>query len=142
MIMKQLAVFVENKTGKLCKATKIIAENKINLRALLIAETSDYGVLRIIVDNPLEAYEKLKAAGLTVVMNDMIVVKMGDHSGSLNEILVLLAPLDIGVEYLYAFLAVGQENTAYVALRIESGKEQQAIEALKAGGYIGTESIG
>jgi len=141
MIQKQLAIFVENKTGALCKITKIIADCKINLRALCIAETKDYGILRIIVDNPSEALDKLRSLGISVTVNNMVIVKMADHPGSLAEILEVLARHDIGVNYLYAFLSGEQKDTAYVALRIDSDKEQKAVEVLQEKGYVESDSF-
>jgi len=137
MLLQQLAIFVENKMGKLSEITKTIAAHNINLRALCIAETADYGILRVIVDCPEQAYDLLKAEGCTVTLNDMVVVRMADHPGSLSGILETLAEHQIGVAYLYAFLAAEPSSGAYVALRIDDDKEPEAIAVLKANGCTG-----
>ena len=139
MLQEQLAIFVENRTGKLHEITKIIASCSVNLRALCIAETTNYGILRIIVDKPSEVLIKLKAAGLTVQKNNMLVIKMDDCPGSLAAIAEVLAQHNIAVEYLYAFLASEQIPAAYVALRVSASQEQEAVAALLEKGYTGYE---
>jgi len=141
MIVQQLAIFVENKMGKLSEITKTMASHNINLRALCIAETADYGILRVIVDQPLEAHERLKAAGYTVTLNEMIVVGIADQPGSLSRILEVLAQNSIEVAYLYAFLSAARNNAAYVALRIDAGKEEQALEVLRENGCAGIDLV-
>jgi hypothetical protein len=141
MILQQLAIFVENKKGRLSEITRIIASFKINMRALSIAETTDWGILRIIVDNPIEALEQLKSVGLPVSINDMVAVEMADHPGSLYEVLDVLAKNDIGVKYLYAFLSAKQNNAAFVAMRIGSDNTDKAVDVLTKSGYTGIDSI-
>jgi hypothetical protein len=136
MILKQLSIFVNNQTGRLCDITKIIASNGINLRALCLVESTHRGILRMIADDSPAAQAKLEAAGLGVWADDVIAVKMDDHPGSLSGILEVLAQYEIGVEYLYAFLAA-EQGTAYVALCVQPGAEQKAVDGLTAAGYTG-----
>ena len=118
MSIKQLTVFVENKQGAVIPITDKLSENNINIRALSIAETQDFGILRLIV-NDVEAAEKLLTeAGYLIKVTDVVGVKIGDAPGKLTEALKVLAENKINLEYLYAFMA-RTERHAYVVLRVE-----------------------
>ncbi|MBE6613387.1 MAG: ACT domain-containing protein [Ruminococcaceae bacterium] len=136
MIIKQISIFVENKPGRLAEITRIIAENHINIRALSVADTTHFGILRIIVDNPEEVEKVLKEAGLTVSITSVITACIHDKPGGLAEVLGLLAANDIAIEYMYAFIAKS-ENEAYVVMRIEA--EGAAVKLLKDNGFTGME---
>lgn len=121
MAMKQLTVFVENKKGTLVSVTKILSENNINIRALSVAETQDFGILRLIVDDAMKAMDALEEKNYLVKSIDVVGVKIGDQPGKLNEALEVLAKADINVEYLYAFMT-RTEKHAYVVLRVEDNE--------------------
>ena len=119
MALKQLTVFVQNEKGSLVSVTEILSQSNINLRALSIAETTDFGILRLIVNDVTTAAAVLAANGYLVKMTDVIGVKIEDAPGKLTEALVVLDRANINVEYLYAFMA-RTEKHAYVVLRVEN----------------------
>ena len=119
MALKQLTVFVQNEKGSLVSVTEILSQININLRALSIAETTDFGILRLIVNDVTTAAAVLAANGYLVKMTDVIGVKIEDAPGKLTEALAVLDRTDINVEYLYAFMA-RTEKHAYVVLRVEN----------------------
>lgn len=128
MTIKQLSVFVENRSGRICEITRVLAENGIDIRALSIADTTDFGILRLIVNNPEKAFSALKAAGMTVTITNVIAIGMEDKPGSLSSVLTHLYGHDISVEYMYAFLD-RTENSAYVIIRVDD--PEKALEVLK-----------
>ena len=134
MIIKQISIFVENKPGRLAEITEIIAKNDINIRALSVADTTHFGILRIIVDYPEMVQRVLKEAGLTVSITSVITAAINDRPGGLAEVLKLFAAHDIQIEYMYAFIAKS-ENEAYVVMRIEN--EDVAVKLLKENGFTG-----
>lgn len=134
MIIKQISIFVENKPGRLAEITEIIAKNDINIRALSVADTTHFGILRIIVDDPEMVQRVLKEAGLTVSITSVITAAINDRPGGLAEVLKLFAAHEIQIEYMYAFIAKS-ENEAYVVMRIEN--EDEAVKLLKENGFTG-----
>ena len=134
MIIKQISIFVENKPGRLAEITEIIAKNNINIRALSVADTTHFGILRIIVDNPEEVERILRDAGLTVSITSVITACIHDRPGGLAEVLKLLSSRDIQIEYMYAFIAKS-DNEAYVVMRIEA--EDAADKLLHDNGFTG-----
>jgi len=131
MKVQQISVFLENKSGRLAELTRTLADNKINIRALCIAETIDYGVLRLIVNDPEAARRALNGAGFTVTSTEVLVVEMPDRPGGLAEVIGVLAGEGINIEYVYAFVARSGQN-AFVVFRLEQVAE--AIKALQAKG--------
>jgi len=131
MKVNQISVFLENKSGRLADLTRTLANNKINIRALCIAETIDYGVLRLIVNDPDAARRALTGAGFTVTSTEVLVVEMPDRPGGLAEVVETLAGEAINIEYIYAFVARSGEN-AFVVFRLE--QMERAIAALQARG--------
>jgi hypothetical protein len=127
MKVKQISVFLENKTGRLAAVTDALASNGVNIRALSIADTSDFGILRLIVDQPDKAYDILKAQKFTVSVTDVIGVEIPDQPGGLARVLLELKEAEINIEYLYAFLGRGQGG-AIVVFRVE--KIESAIAKL------------
>ena len=117
MTIEQLSVFVENKPGKLVEALETLAEAGIDLRALSLADTADFGILRIIVDKPADALKSLQDAGFLVKSSQVLPVCVGDKPGGLAAVLRVLADSGIDVEYTYAFVA-HSDGTAYVILRV------------------------
>lgn len=117
MIIKQLSIFVENKKGRLAEITKAIAAADVDIRALSIADTTDFGILRIIVNKPDEAAAVLKEKGITVSVTNVIAVGINDTPGAFSVPMQILADADIDVEYMYAFITRKSEK-AYVILRV------------------------
>ena len=115
-MLKQLTVFVENKQGTLVDITDTLATNGVNLRALSIADTQDFGLLRLIVNDNDTAASVLQEKGYILKITEVIGVKIGDQPGKLSKALSVLAEAGVNVEYLYAFMA-RTERHAYVVLR-------------------------
>ncbi|MGE5454770.1 MAG: ACT domain-containing protein [Methylocystaceae bacterium] len=113
-MVKQISVFLENKAGRLGKVTQVLGENKINIRALSIADTSDFGILRLIVNDPEQAYQVLKTNGFTVSTTEVLAVQVPDTPGGLAKVLMIMGEGSINIEYLYAFIG----NTSKDALVI------------------------
>lgn len=118
MAIKQLTVFVQNSKGTIVSVTDTLAKNNINLRALSIAETEDFGILRLIVNDTDLAKKILAEDGYLIKTIDVIGVKIGDEPGKLTSALAVLDKASINVEYLYAFMS-RTEKHAYVVLRVE-----------------------
>lgn len=131
MKLKQISIFLENKKGRLWKALNILKNSGINIRALSIADTSEFGILRIIVPKPEKAKTALEEGNFVVKMNDVIAVEVPDKPGGLEKILEILNKVDINVEYLYAFVEKNEEK-AIVVLRTED--IDAGIEVLTQGG--------
>lgn len=127
MSVKQISIFIENKKGSLAEVTKFIAESKINLKALSIADTQEFGILRIITDKPDEARDMLKNEGYTVTATSVLAVALTDSPGSMYSILSVLSAADISVEYTYAFMS-NIENKAYMIFRVDNN--DKATKAL------------
>ena len=132
MSLKQLTIFVENKQGTLVDITDILAKNNVNMRALSIADTQDFGILRLIVDNNEVATKALQDAGYLIKMTDVVGVKIGDQPGKLSKALEVLDEAKINMEYLYAFMA-RTEKHAYVVLRVADN--DMAEKALEDAGF-------
>ncbi len=132
MVIHQISVFVENRHGRLAEITGILAENQIDIRALSIADTSDFGILRLIVNDPDKAMAALRAASVTVSKTEVIAVELNDSPGALHNILTLLSDNGISVEYVYAFITRKNQD-AYVILRVENN--DNAIKVLQANNH-------
>ena len=104
MQAEQISIFLENKAGRLSEVTGILARAKVNIRALALADTSDFGVLRLIVDNNAVAEQALKESGFTVRKTKVVAVEVDDRPGGLFNILEVLKTAKINVEYMYAFI--------------------------------------
>ena len=131
MTIEQLSVFVENKPGKLLEALETLGEADIDMRALSLADTSDFGILRIIVDNPEHALEILGEAGFLVKSNEVLAVVIGDKPGGLATVVRLLSEGDVNIEYTYAFVAHSRDK-AYVILRVDDN--DAAVKVLTTNG--------
>lgn len=132
MAIKQITVFVENKQGTLVSVTETLAENGVNLRALSIAETEDFGILRLIVNGEETAEKALADAGYLIKVTEVVGVKIGDAPGKLNSALRVLSDAGINVEYMYAFMA-RTEKHAYMVLRVADNAAAEA--ALEGAGF-------
>lgn len=131
MLVEQIAVFLENKSGRLAEITSILAENDINIRALSVADTADFGILRLIVDQVTKAKTVLQENGFTVGKTSVIAVEVEDKIGGLAKVLETISLAGINVEYMYAFVSKTSEN-AVLIFRFE--KMDEAISVLQADG--------
>jgi hypothetical protein len=131
MKVEQISIFLENKSGRLAEVTHILATAGINIRSLSLADTADFGVLRLIVDQAERAREVLKANGFTVSKTDVIAVAVPDRPGGLAGILRVLDGAGINVEYMYAFVQRSGDN-AIIIFRFEA--LEQAIQVLAGAG--------
>jgi hypothetical protein len=132
MLVEQIAVFLENKSGRLAEITAVLAKNNINIRALSVADTADFGILRLIVDKVEKAKEVLKENGFTVGKTNVIAVEVDDKTGGLARVLQSIKDAGINVEYMYAFVNKTGEN-AVLIFRFE--KMEEAIETLQKDGF-------
>ena len=132
MAIKQLTVFVENKQGTVVSITEILSQNNINLRALSIAETEAFGILRLIVNDEDAAVKALTEAGYLLKVTEVVGVKIGDAPGKLSAVLRVLDEKNINVEYMYAFMA-RTEKHAYVVVRVEDN--ELAEKTLEEAGF-------
>ncbi|GAB6111739.1 MAG TPA: ACT domain-containing protein [Desulfomicrobium sp.] len=128
MKVEQISVFLENRAGRLAEVTKTLAENQINIRALSLADTSDFGILRLIVTDNEKAKEALKAKGFTVGRTNVVAAEVGDKPGGLHAILEMLNAGGVNVEYMYAFVTQSGRN-AILIFRFD--RTDQAIEVLQ-----------
>ena len=131
MAVKQISVFLENKKGRLAEVTMSLSKEKINIRALALADTADFGVLRIIVDNPDRAVAALKARGFVAQVTEVIAVEVEDRPGGLARILEVLDQDNVNVEYMYAYVEKKSEN-AIVICRIDD--RERALQVLQKHG--------
>ena len=126
MAIKQLTVFVQNRKGTVVEVTKALSENNVNIRALSIAETGEFGILRLITNDDKTAEKTLKDAGYIIKAIDVVGVKIGDAPGKLTAALEVLDSNGINVDYLYAFMA-RTEKHAYVVLRVENNEVAEKV---------------
>ena len=131
MKVRQISIFLENKSGRLAQVTRVLGEKGINIRALSIADTTDFGILRLIVSEPEKAYAVLKESGFTVSATDVIAVEVADTPGGLAVTLETLEKSGINIEYLYAFVQKAS-SAALVVLRVEQVDE--AVKVLQQSG--------
>ncbi len=118
MIIKQVSIFIENKAGRLSEVSRILGDAGVNIRTLSLADSSDYGVLRLIVNDPQKAVDVLNAKGITSSMTDMIALEVTDQPGGLADILDRITSLGLNVAYMYAFVEK-VDGKAVVVFRFE-----------------------
>lgn len=131
MPIKQISIFVENKPGRLADITAMLARKNIDIRALSIADTTDYGILRLIVSNPDSAVVAIREEGLTASSTEVLAIGIPDEPGGFAGAIKVLADAGIGVEYAYAFITP-EKGSAYVIIRVENNAA--AGEALAKAG--------
>lgn len=131
MILKQITVLAENKCGGLKKITDLLAERKVDMNALTIADTKEFGIVRIIADDAEKAKAVLDENGFLCQITEVVGVKIPHRVGGLNEVLAVLLDAAVNVEYLYAFLS--DEGGAKVALRVDDNAK--AVSALEKAGF-------
>lgn len=140
MLIKQISVFVENKSGRLAEITKVIADANIDMRALSIADTTDFGILRVIVNKPDEAEKLLREAGMTVSVTNVIAIGVDDQPGCFSNALQVLASNNVDVEYMYAFVSRDTKK-AYIIVRVADNDKaigvltREGIELLDEKGF-------
>ena len=133
MKVEQISVFLENKSGRLAEVMRVLGSAGINIRALSIADTSDFGILRIIVNDKEKALKALKEKDFTVSKTEVVAVEVPDKPGGLAHILDLLDKQSVNVEYMYAFIERSSEN-AVIIFRFDGN--DKAIEVLTAAGIV------
>ena len=132
MIVRQVSVFLENKPGRLCAATDALAREGINLSALTVADTSEFGILRLLVDQPEKAKEVLAQSGIAARLTDVLAVTMDDAPGGAFGILHVLSEAGLNIEYMYA--SVGQ-TTGKAVMVIRTDDIEMAADILHRNGY-------
>ncbi|MDR3020756.1 MAG: ACT domain-containing protein [Treponema sp.] len=132
MGIKQISVFLQNTSGRLGEVTKVLAKADVNLRAVSIADTDDYGILRLIVNKTDEAVEALNTAGFTTKLNDVAAVEIDDSPGSLANLMELFQQAQVNIEYLYASLE-GKGGKAVVIFKLED--HVRGLNILSDNGY-------
>jgi len=130
MVVEQLSIFLENKAGRLMEVTQALADAHINIHALSLADTTDFGILRLIVDDNEKAKKILRECGLTVGRTNVVAVQVSNTPGGLHHILEVINGTGINVEYMYAFVQNDNKN-AVMIFRFD--RTEQAIEALIKG---------
>ncbi len=133
IMFKQISVFVENKNGRLADVLNVLRDNGINIYAVHIADTTNFGILRFIVDKTEEAKQVIEKAGFAVKTTNVLAVGMGDEVGSLCNIINILKEENIPVEYLYAFAVRVEKNRAVVVIKTEDNSKAESV--LKKAGY-------
>lgn len=131
MLVKQISVFLENQSGRLAEVTRSLKEASIDIRALYVADTTEYGILRMIVDQPECALQVLAAAGFTVSSTMVVAIAVADRPGTLDAALGALSSVGISVDYLYAFVG-RKSDDAVVVIRVE--QPEKALDVLKSEG--------
>ena len=131
MLIKQLSVFIENKEGRLEGVTQVLKEHNINIASFSLADTAEYGMLRMIVSDPDEGRRVLKEQGFSVKLTDVIAVKIPQRSGTLHEILRVLNDAGLGVEYMYTLATAGRDTS----IIMKTSDLTKALEVLKKRGY-------
>lgn len=127
MAIKQLSIFVENNKGKLIEITEILAEARIDIRAMSIADTQDFGILRLIVNDTDKAAKVLQQSNCIVSVTDVVAVAIPDQPGGLAKVVRILSDNNINIEYMYAFITVSKQH-AYVVFRV--GDNEKATQLL------------
>jgi hypothetical protein len=129
MKVAQISIFIENKSGRLAEVSKLLNEKGVNIRALTLADTSDFGILRLLVDNTELAFNTLKEGGLTVNKTEVVAVEVPNQPGGLCNILQVLDESEINVEYMYAF---AERNAGNAIIIFRFDETDNAIETLQS----------
>ncbi len=126
MSISQLSVFVENKQGSMSGIAEVLADSGIDIRALTIADTTDFGILRLIVKDAEKAKKVLQSSGYVVSINQVIGIEVQDIVGGLAKVLRILDDAQVNIEYMYDFLAI-KEDKAYIIIRVENNVKTTEI---------------
>ena len=138
MEIKQISVFLDNTAGRLGEFTRVLADADINIRAICIADTHDFGILRLIVDKCDDALKALKSAGFTTNVTDVVAVEIDDTPGSLAKVMELFGKTMVNIEYLYASLE-GKTGKAVVIFKLAD--HQKGLQIIKENGITMVESF-
>ena len=125
-MVKQISIFLANEPGILAKALEILAREKVDIRALTVAETIDFGLLRLMVDDPEKAVSALNKGGMSAIEHEVLAVEVSDEPGGLYRITRILADAKINIEYVYAFVSRNKDK-AYVVLRTDELKKTEEV---------------
>ncbi len=125
MFAKQLTVFIENRTGRLCEVLNVLKNNQVNILSLSLADTTEFGLLRLIVDNPQLGKEKLTESGFSSLLSDISIIKIPHKVGSLQELLKIIDQNGVNIEYMYGLSIDGEQ--AYVVLKASDTAKVDAI---------------
>ena len=128
MLVKQVSIFVENKEGKIADVLKILAKENINISALSLADTTNFGILRLIVDDPKKAKNILQMEDMIVKINEILAVGINDQPGGLAKVLDILAKANVQIEYMYAFTGHNKDNATVV---FKTNDIEKAYDCLK-----------
>lgn len=131
MLIKQLSIFIPNKKGSLSQLTDILIAHNIDIRAIAVFDTADFGILRIVVDDPDRAVEILNQEGVVAKVSKVIAVEPEDKPGSLNHIFTILRDADINIEYIYSFI-LRKKEMPYIVLKVD--QQEKAVEVLTGNG--------
>ena len=131
MFIKLLTVFIENRAGRLEQVTQVLKDNNINIVSVSLADTSDYGLLRLILSDPDKAVKVLKESGFSAMITDVIAVKLTQHVGKLGEILAIFSNANVNVEYMYG-LTSGDVNASIV---VKTSDQKKALEVIQASSF-------
>lgn len=125
MSIKQISVFMENRPGRLAEITRVLAKNNIDMRAINIADTTDFGILRMIVSEPDRAEKVLRDNNMTASITDVIAISIDDKIGSFSDVMSILEQGNISVEYIYSFIG---EKSAKAGIVIRTNNGEKALE--------------
>ena len=128
MLVKQVSIFVENKEGKIADVLNILAKENINISALSLADTTNFGILRLIVDDPKKAKNILQMEDMIVKINEILAVGINDEPGGLAKVLSILAKANVQIEYMYAFTG---HNKEYATVVFKTNDIEKAYDCLK-----------
>ncbi len=131
MSIKQISVFMENRPGRLAEITRVLAKNNIDMRAINIADTTDFGILRMIVSEPDRAEKVLRDNDMTASITDVIAISIDDKIGSFSDVMSILEQGDISVEYIYSFIG---EKSAKAGIVIRTNNGEKALELFEKNG--------
>ena len=134
MVAKQLSVFIENRQGRLGEVLNVLKENNVNILSLSLADTTEYGLLRLIVNNPELGKEKLAEDGFSTILTDVLVLKISHQSGSLQQLLKILSDNDVNIEYMYGLSIDGEEASVVLKtsdiVKAEEVLSKQGVKTL------------
>ena len=140
MSVKQISVFLENKPGALHAMTKVLAENNIDMRAFSLAETSEFGIARIIVDDIYKTTTVLRDEGFIHQLTPVVAAALPDVPGGLDQVLQVLSEAEVNVEYMYAFLG-GKKDSAYMIFRVTDDVKASAALSAKGIKLVGRDEL-
>ncbi len=139
-MVQQLSVFLENKAGRLAEMTRVLGDGGFNMRALMVADTTDYGVARVLVDRPLAAKEALEDAGFGATLTPVIAVEVPDRPGGLADVLELMGREGVNVEYAYCFVEPGAEMAVDI-FRVEDPERATSVLGEAGFGVLEAQAI-